>query len=126
MASKMALHFLLLSAISLGPVIGDSTTTSDLLWPKPSQATFGSEVYEVDSATFAFTTDGAGAGSIILKSAMDRYYVLIFEAAAPFYPTGGSTQPKGPLPGLKVTVNSADESLNLTTDESCKLLLLVV
>ena len=118
--ARSALLLFVLAAASLRLVFGDSSTTSDLLWPHPSQSTFGTEVYEVDSGNFAFTTDGAGGGSTLLKSAIDRYYVIIFQSAAPFYPSGGATQPKGPLTGLKVTVNSQDESLNLTTDESCK------
>ena len=117
---RSALLLFLLVAVSLPLVFGDASTTSDLLWPQPSQATFGTEVYEVDSGNFAFTTDGAGGASILLKSAIDRYYDTIFRTPAPFYPSGGATQPKGPLTGVKVTVNNQDESLNLTTDESCK------
>ena len=111
------LFFFLLVLNPLRLVFGDSSITSDLLWPQPSQFSFGTEVYEVDSGNFSFKT---GSTSTLLKSAIDRYYVIIFQSAAPFYPSGGATQPKGPLTGLYITVHSTDESLNLSTDESCK------
>ncbi|XP_019855835.1 PREDICTED: beta-hexosaminidase subunit alpha-like isoform X4 [Amphimedon queenslandica] len=112
----MALFLLFfLFAVSLRLVFGDSSTTSDLLWPQPSQPKFGTEVYEVDSGNFVFNTTSA---STLLKSAMDRYYVIIFQSPAPFFPSGGATQPKGPLTTLYITVHSTDESLNLNTDES--------
>ena len=111
------LVFFLFAVASLPLVFGDSSTTSDLLWPQPSQVTFGTEVYEVDSGNFSFMTDSP---STLLKSAMDRYYVIMFQSPAPFYPSGGAAQPKGPLTGLYITVHSTNESLNLDTDESCK------
>uniref|UniRef100_A0A1X7U7Y7 beta-N-acetylhexosaminidase n=1 Tax=Amphimedon queenslandica TaxID=400682 RepID=A0A1X7U7Y7_AMPQE len=62
-----------LFAVSLRLVFGDSSTTSDLLWPQPSQSTFGTEVYEVDSGNFVFNTTSA---STLLKSAMDRKLIM--------------------------------------------------
>ena len=100
-------------------VLADATTTSDLLLPQPSSMTFGSAIYTIESS-FSFLSTGAGAASDILRGAFTRYQVLIFEAPTPFYPSGGSAAPTGSLSSLTVAVSSADESLNLKTDESCE------
>lgn len=111
---------LLFLSVLVPLITGDGSTTSDLLWPQPSQMKFGSEIYSVEPVSFTITTDGNGGESTLLKSAIDRYYVIIFESSTPFYPSGNTDMPKGPLSGLKVTVHSTNYNLTLSTDESCK------
>ena len=103
----------------------DKTTTSDLLWPQPSSMKFGSNVYSIDKS-FVFLADGEGAMSDILSSAFGRYQKHIFDDPTPFYPLGAGVAPERMLGNLTVTVTSADESLNLKTDESCETLGLIV
>ncbi len=101
--------------------VADSSTTTDLLWPLPHYTSFGSEVYSLNSQTFNFLGAGAGGGSSILEDAFLRYQLLIFSSPAPFYPSGGGSAPAQELASLLATVNSADETLGLNTNESCEL-----
>ena len=114
---------LLLSVLAAVAVLGasaDTSTTSDLLWPKPLSAEFGTSVYVLQPDSFAFIATGPGKDSNILKDAFRRYANLLFETPAPFYPSGGSASSAGQLTELKILVQSADETLGLSTDESCK------
>lgn len=116
-----AVRFFSLLCLVFVMSIGNANITSDLLWPQPSQMQFGTDVYGVERDTFTITTDGVGASSTLLMSAVDRYYDVIFKSSVPFYPATDDVTIKGQLAGLKVTVSSSDERLNLTTDESCKI-----
>lgn len=98
---------------------GDSSTTYDLLWPQPVNISFDTTVYSLNITTFVMKGTGEGAESLILKNAIDRYYPIIFETPVPFYPSGNTVSPGGVLTTLTIQVNSNDESLNLTTDDSC-------
>lgn len=102
-------------------VAADNSITSDLLWPKPKSAQFGSNIYTVDQS-FQFLGTGPGSNSNILKAAFDRYQALIFKTPSPFYPSGNTGQAHGALSSMTVTVSSDDETLDLQTDESCRLL----
>ena len=114
------LLFSVLAAVVVLGASADTSTTSDLLWPKPVSATFGSSVYELQPNSFAFTATGPDSESDILRDAFKRYSDLIFQTPAPFYPSGAGANPSGPLPGLVVDVQSTDETLQLSTNESCK------
>lgn len=98
----------------------DTSTTSDLLWPKPSASNFGTNVYQLNAASFSLTAKGQGSSSEILRDAFQRYSKLIFQTPAPFYPSGASDTFNGEISGLVFTVQSSDETLGSSTDESCK------
>ena len=99
-------------------ISADASTTSDLLWPQPSSVKFGTAVYSIDH-NFVFKASGAGASSNILRGALTRYQNILFDVPAPLRPSGNSAVPTGTLSDLMVEVSSDDESLNLSTDESC-------
>ena len=115
---------LLLSVLAAVAVLGasaDTSTTTDLLWPLPASVEFGTNVYTLVPDSFAFTSTGPGKDSDILAAAFKRYSSLLFETPAPFYPAGAvTTSSPVQLPGLEVSVQSADESLGISTDESCE------
>ena len=111
MLSPTALLVLLLSLI--GTAHSDPT---DLLWPLPNNHAVGTDMYTVDPKQFTFSPAGAGAGSDILKDAMARYMKLIF-LPPPMESIGSSVS--GALEKLTITVDSADESLQLDTNNSC-------
>ena len=100
----------------------DDTTTVNLLWPKPSSMQFSSNVYQLSPDSFQFTSAGAGANSDVVRGAFARYFRILFQTNAPFYPTGAIEDASGTLTKLVVTVDSADETLGPDTDESCKLI----
>lgn len=112
----MLFRDMLLIAALLGGVASDPTTSTDLLWPLPNDNTVGSDMYSLDSKTFMFSAAGEGAGSDILKEAMERYMKLIF--LPPPVPAVGSTV-KASLDKLTITVASNDETLGLNTDNGC-------
>ena len=64
---------ILLFALFLG-ALGDSSTTTDLLWPLPRSAVFGTTVYSLDPQTFAFLGSGPGGASDILKVCSEQVY----------------------------------------------------
>ena len=100
---------------------GDSSTTTDLLWPLPRSATFGSTIYSLNPETFTFVGTGLGGNSNTLKGAFERYTNLIFQTPAPFFPSGGSSGAgQQELASLVVNVISDDETLGLNTNETCK------
>ena len=109
---------LLLASCQL--VASDKSTTTDLLWPMPQSSQFGSKVYSLSSAAFSVATAGIGANSSIIKGAVDRYWKTIFETPTPFYPSGAGSDVSGSLQALVINVESDDETLSETTDESCK------
>lgn len=74
-------------------------------------------MYSLDKTKFSFEAAGAGAGSDILKEAFQRYMRLLF-LPSPVEAFGKSVSSS--LDKLTVTVKSADESLQLATDNSCK------
>lgn len=97
---------------------GDTSITSDLLWPQPAEMNFGTDVYSIDATTFSFLTKESS--SALLRNVVNRYYNIILKSSIPLYPTGGnSVNPTRVLNGLKVIVNSPDETLDMNTDESC-------
>lgn len=99
----------------------DSSTTTDLLWPLPRSATFGSNVYSLNAETFTFVGTGAGGSSTTLDSAFDRYTNLIFQTPAPFFPSGASSgAAQQELASLVVNVMSDNETLGLGTNETCE------
>ena len=101
-------------------VTNDTTSiTSDLLWPKPTSAKFGSNIYTVDQ-NLEFTKDGPGGNSDVFEAAIARYKALIFKTPSPFYPSGNAGQASGTLSSVTVTISSDDETLDLQTDESCR------
>ena len=106
---------------SLGLAAADSSTTTDLLWPLPRSATFGSNVYSLNAETFTFMGTGAGGSSIMLDSAFERYTNLIFQTPAPFFPSGASSgAAQQELASLVVNVMSDNETLALGTNETCE------
>ena len=106
---------------SLEWVAADSSTTTDLLWPLPRSATFGSSVYSLNTETFTFTGTGAGGSSNTLDSAFARYTNLIFQTPAPFFPSGASSSAaQQELASLEVNVMSDNETLGLGTNETCE------
>ncbi len=115
MLCRLLAFLLLLSAAS-----ADSSTTTDLLWPLPRSTSFGKEVYSLNVDTFSFTGAGPGGGSDILGQNFLHYRLMIFQNPAPFYPSGGGGSVTQELEILVVTVESADETLGLTTSENCK------
>ena len=115
---EVAAVLLLLAGAHL--VASDQSTTADLLWPVPQSAQFGTGVYSLSSEAFSITTAGAGASSVIITGAVDRYWKLIFETPAPFYPSGAGSDATASLSGLVITVATSNETLAETTDESCK------
>ena len=97
-----------------GLIDDDTSTTSDLLFPQPTQMTFGTAVYSIDPTTFSFQTDQNG---VLLHTVIDRYAIIIFQSPAPFYLSGDT--PSSTLQGLKIVVNSDNETLDSDTNESC-------
>lgn len=63
---KMETALILFFSLFLG-ALGDSSTTTDLLWPLPRSVDFGTTVYSLDPQTFAFLGSGPGGASAILK-----------------------------------------------------------
>ena len=117
------LSTLLLAAIVLiAPlhILGDPSTTTELLWPLPRMSVFGSSVYSVDTVNFEFIGKGNGGESAILKGAFERYTRLIFQTPVPFYPSGGGVVPTGVVDGVIVNVANSSEDLGPDTDESCE------
>lgn len=114
--------FLVCLAFSVPLSRADSSTTTDLLWPLPRKATFGSSIYSLQASSFQFLSSGAGGASDILKGAFERYISLIFETPVPFYPSGNGGSSAGALQNVTVAVKSSNETLGPDTDESCKLL----
>ena len=117
----MAFSIILVMSLvtSSGLVAADDSTTSDLLWPKPTSAQFGSNIYTVDQ-NLEFTKAGPGGNSNVLEAAIDRYKALIFKTPSPFYPSGNAGRASGTLSSVTVTISSNDETLDLQTDESCE------
>ena len=115
---EVAAVLLLLASSHL--VASDTSTTADLLWPVPQSAQFGSGVYSLSSEAFSITTAGDGGSSVIITGAVDRYWKLIFETPAPFYPSGAGSDASANLSGLVINVETNSETLSETTDESCK------
>lgn len=119
------LTLLLATAVLFVPmtqILADSSTTTELLWPLPRMATFGSSVYSIDPASFQFLGMGSGGASALLKGAFDRYIQLIFHSPPPFYPSGGGGAPAGVVDSVTVNVASSSEDLGPNTDESYNLL----
>ena len=111
----------------LGWVTADSSTTTDLLWPLPLSAKFGSTAYSLNSETFLFVGTGLGGASDSLKDAFERYTNLIFQTPAPFFPSGGSCgAAQQELTSLEVIVMSDNETLGLDTNETCMHLLVIL
>eukprot|EP00731_Ephydatia_muelleri_P037806 Em0567g4a len=106
----------LLLVVSLSLTKGDTSTTSDLLWPLPRSMSFGTTVYSLQPANFYFTSSGPGGSSNIVKGAFVRYLNLIFKTPSPFYPNGGPASQV--LPSLDVYVNSNSEVLSQETNET--------
>ena len=96
-----------------------ASITSDLLWPKPTSANFGSNIYTVDQ-NLEFTKDGPGGNSDVFEAAIARYKALIFKTPSPFYPSGNEGRASGTLSSVTVTISSDDETLDLHTNESCR------
>jgi len=109
----------------LGLATADSSTTTELLWPLPRSAQFGSTVYSLNPETFTFVGTGPGAttpgdSSNSLKDAFERYTNLIFQTPAPFFPSGGSSgAAQQELTSLEVNVMSDNVTLGLDTNETC-------
>lgn len=120
--TMLTVVFLAISGQLLG-AFADQSTTSGLLWPVPKKSSFGKEVYLLQPESFQFLASGDGADSDIIQDGFARYSKILFTTPVPFVPTGASLASGGVLPSLKVTVNSADETLGQDTDESCKLLI---
>ena len=112
---------LLFLYLCLGLAAADSSTTTDLLWPLPRSATFGSNAYSVNGETFTFMGMGAGGSSGTVNSAFERYTNLIFQTPAPFFPSGASSgAAQQELTSLVVNVMSDNETLALGTNETCE------
>ena len=65
--------------------------------------------------SFTFLGTGKGGSSDVLNNGFAHYLPFIFEAPAPFYPSRGGS-PTQELDSMLVTVDSADETLKLTTN----------
>ena len=121
--SGIVFTVMLIVLVVLASLLGsyaDDTTTANLLWPKPYSMQFGSNVYQLSPDSFQFTSAGAGANSDVVGGAFARYYRILFQTNAPFYPTGATEDASGTLTKLVATVDSGDETLGPDTDESCK------
>ena len=115
--------FLVLFSVCLLPslIAGalDPSISTQLLWPMPSSVTVGNQVFSIDSASFKFTPQGANAASDTLKQAITRYSGVIFKSPVPLYPSAANTTTASALSELTITVSSTNETLSLSTDESC-------
>ena len=100
--------------------------TSDLLWPLPSSATFGTGYFSLDPSSFQFVPAGPGGASQLLQAALQRYLRLVFHSPPPFYPGGDPGTALGVLPAVYLEVSSANETLGPDTNEKCEPLPLLV
>ena len=121
-ASFGALVCMAAALSSCGAVNPDVTT--NLLWPLPSNLSFGTGYFTIDPTNFQFVPSGPGASSPILQAALVRYYKIIFGHPVPFYPGGDPGTNLGVLSQVTVDVASSDETLGPNTNETCELPLL--
>jgi hypothetical protein len=98
------------------------------VWPKPQSQTDSGVTYTLDEGTFSFTGDGAGAESPVLLDAFKRYQGIIFltAGARTSQERASALSPSAPsaatvISGCAVRVASADETLQLETDQSYNL-----
>ena len=96
--------------------VSDIANPEEYLWPIPQSVKCSSDIYAI-SENFAFQGSGGGGELSTLMAAFERYRKFISPITL-----------KAPLVGVNVTalemlivyVASADETLGLETDESCK------
>jgi hexosaminidase len=151
MNGKMQLLLLMLLGCVCGVVVGDcqgaryldpipAPKPTDVLFPLPSQSSFGSDTLSLSSSSFTITS--VGAKSAILDRAIARYHNIIFYATQQQQQqqhhqqqTTISTKKRivkhkaspshnvalAALAGLDVTLASGDETLQYGVDESYKL-----
>ena len=123
---RLMVGILVCMAAVLAPcsAAANPNVTTSLLWPLPSNLTFGTGYFTLDPDLFKFMPSGPGASSSTLLGALDRYYKIIFDTPVPFYPGGDPGTSMGTLSEVYVDVASSDESLGPDTNETCKLLTL--
>ena len=89
------------------------------VWPKPQQQTDTGVLHTIDQIAFTFKATGAGAESPILLDAFKRYRGIILGPSFGRSPVSSSVA--ATISSVTVTVNSADQTLNLETDVSYNL-----
>jgi hypothetical protein len=105
--------------------LSSSNSTSNVLWPKPASVSSDtSTLLYLDPLSFRFVATGPGASSDVLNRGLNRYAQLTFPYAVDVEATGErdwGASTAGTLLKLEVIVNSPDEYLGLSTDESYSL-----
>ena len=112
----MALLRVVWFAVLFTVAVSDIVNPELYLWPIPQSVQCSGDIYAI-SVNFAFQGAGPGGELSTLTGAFERYRKFISPSTlkAPAVDTNVTT-----LEGLMVDVLSADETLGLETDESCK------
>ena len=112
----MALLRVIWFAVLFTVAVGDIVNPELYLWPIPQSVQCSGDIYAI-SVDFALQGTGPGRELSTLTAAFERYRKFISPTTlkAPAVGANGTT-----LEGLTVDVLSADETLGLETDESCK------
>lgn len=90
------------------------------IWPMPKQSSNGNMTIAVDPE-LALVMQGNGCYSSLVRDAFTRYKQIILTHHVKFSNQSGTRQTRYDIGRLIVTVSSADETLQLGTDESYSL-----
>lgn len=90
------------------------------IWPMPKQSSNGNMTIAVDPE-LALVMQGNGCYSSLVRDAFTRYKQIILSHHVKFSNQSGTRQTRYDIGRLIVTVSSADETLQLGTDESYSL-----
>lgn len=90
------------------------------IWPMPKQSSNGNMTIAVDPK-LALVMQGNGCYSSLVRDAFTRYKQIILSHHVKFSNQSGTRQTRYHIGRLIVTVSSADETLQLGTDESYSL-----
>lgn len=90
------------------------------IWPMPKQSSNGNMTIAVDPK-LALVMQGNGCYSSLVRDAFTRYKQIILSHHVKFSNQSGTRQTRHDIGRLIVTVSSADETLQLGTDESYSL-----
>ena len=104
-------------AILFTVAVSDIGNPEDYLWPIPQSVKCSSDIVYAISENFAFQGSGGGGELSTLTAAFERYRKFISPTTLKAPPVGVNVTA---LEMLMVYVASADETLGLETDESCK------
>lgn len=103
-------------AVLFTVAVGDLEDPVLYLWPLPQSVKCDKDFYTV-SETFTFQGTGDGGELATLTAAFERYRPFVSPDTLKTHKLGDNAA----LEMLVVDVASADETLNLETDESCEL-----